>query len=77
MQLEPGEKPRWRVEHVRILESAGLAKLLAHTEEAYRPLLECLAYTGLRIGEALGLRWCDVDFEALFRAAPRCNRRTT
>jgi len=26
-----------------------------HTEDAYRPLLECLAYTGLRIGEALGL----------------------
>jgi integrase len=64
MQLEPGEKPRWRVEHVRILEGADLATLLAHTEDAYRPLLECLAYTGLRIGEALGLRWCDVDFEA-------------
>jgi len=24
MQLEPGEKPRWRVEHVRILEAAVL-----------------------------------------------------
>jgi integrase len=65
MQLEPGEKPRWRVEHVRILEGGDLAKLLAHTDDAYRPLLEFLAYTGLRIGEALGLRWCDVDFEAL------------
>ena len=63
MQLEPGEKPRWRVEHVRILESADLAKLLAHTDDAHRPLFEFLAYTGLRIGEALGLRWCDVDLE--------------
>jgi integrase len=63
-QLEPGEKPRWRVEHVRIAEGADLARLLEHTEDAYCPLLECLAYTGLRIGEALGLRWCDVDFEA-------------
>jgi len=35
-----------------------------HMADAYRPLLEFLAYTGLRIGETLGLRWCDVDFEA-------------
>jgi integrase len=62
-QLEPGEKPRWWVEHVRILEGADLHKLLAHAG-AYRAMFEFLAYTGLRIGEALGLRWCDVDFEA-------------
>jgi integrase len=58
MQLEPGEKPRWRVEHVRILESADLATLLTHTEDAYRPLLECLAYTGaasvLSVTEPIG-----------------------
>ena len=28
-----------------------------------RPLFEFLAYTGLRIGEALGLTWADVDYE--------------
>ena len=63
MQLEPGEKPRWRVKHVRILEGADLAKLLDHAD-AWRVLFEFLAYTGLRIGEALGVRWCEVDFEA-------------
>ena len=62
-QLEPGEKPRWRVEHVRMLEGADLAKLLEHAGPC-RPLFEFLAYTGLRIGEALGLRWCDVDSDA-------------
>jgi integrase len=30
---------------------------------SYRSLFEFLAYTGLRIGEALGLTWADVDFE--------------
>lgn len=54
MQLEPGEKPRWRVEQVRILEGADLARLLEHAG-ADRVLFEFLACTGLRIGEALGL----------------------
>jgi integrase len=31
---------------------------------SYRPLFELLAFTGLRIGEALGLTWADVDFDA-------------
>jgi integrase len=30
---------------------------------SYRSLFEFLAYTGLRIGETLGLTWVDVDFE--------------
>ena len=63
MQLEPGDKPRWRVGQVRILEGADLARLLAHAR-TWRVLFEFLAYTGLRIGEALGVRWCDVDVEA-------------
>jgi integrase len=32
--------------------------------EGYRPLFEFLACTGLRIGEALGLCWADIDYEA-------------
>ena len=31
---------------------------------SYRPLFELLAFTGLLIGEALGLTWADVDFDA-------------
>ncbi len=76
-QLEPGEKPRWRVEHVRILEGVDLRTLLGHAA-AYRAMFECLAYTGLRIGEALGLRWCDVDFEAgLLRVRQQLSRQRT
>ena len=63
MQLDSGEKPRWRVKHIRILEGVDLARLLEHAG-AWRALFEFLAYTGLRIGEGLGVRWCDVDFDA-------------
>ncbi len=38
------------------------ARVLDHSG-SYRPLFELLAFTGLRIGEALGLTWADVDFD--------------
>lgn len=34
--------------------------------EQYRPLITTLLGTGLRIGEAIGLRWEDVDFDGGF-----------
>jgi integrase len=39
-------------------------RLVDATEEAWRPLLLLLAYGGLRIGEALGLRRRDLDLLA-------------
>jgi integrase len=62
-QLEPAEKPRWRPGRVAALEGDDLARVLDHAGP-YRSLFEFLAYTGLRIGEALGLTWADVDFDA-------------
>src|SRR5262245_22648667 len=39
------------------------------------PLFELLAYTGLRIGEALGLRRCDMDLEmGVLRARQQLSR---
>jgi integrase len=48
---------------VSILEGRDLARLLDYAC-SYRTLFELLAYTGLRIGEALGLTWADIDQEA-------------
>jgi integrase len=62
-RLEPCEKPRWTPGRVGILDGDGLSRVLDHAG-SYRSLLTFLAYTGLRIGEALGLCWADVDFEA-------------
>jgi integrase len=63
-RLEGTEKPHRQPVPIRVVEGPELNRLLDHADPHYRPLLEFLAFTGLRIGEALGLCWCDVDLEA-------------
>jgi hypothetical protein len=41
-----------------------LGRLLTEIPPAYQPLYVLLASTGLRISEAIALRWCDLDLEA-------------
>lgn len=38
--------------------------LLAKTDAAWRPFVEFVAATGMRISEAIAIRWSDVDFGA-------------
>ena len=47
-----------------VLELGELKKLLAELENPARVLVFLTAATGLRISEALGLKWSDVDFLA-------------
>jgi integrase len=63
LALEPSERPRWSPGRVGVLEGPALAHVLDHSG-SYRTRFELLAFTGLRIGEALGLTWADVDFDA-------------
>jgi integrase len=60
--LEPAERPRWRPGKVDVLEGDDLARVLDRAH-SYRALFTVLAFSGLRIGEALGLCWRDVDFD--------------
>jgi len=50
------------VERVKALTEAELARLLDEVDDGYRLLVSLLAGAGLRISEALPLRWQDIDF---------------
>lgn len=63
--LDPAELPKPTVGGAgRVLDELELAALVrgaADLPAAYRAGVTLLAYSGLRLSEALGLRWCDVD----------------
>jgi integrase len=48
----------------RCLTAAELDALLAKMSDTFRPVAFACPYAALRISEALGLRWRDVDFKA-------------
>jgi integrase len=48
----------------RYLDTSEVACLLAEMSDTLRPIAASCAYAGLRISEALGLIWADVDFDA-------------
>lgn len=57
-------RPKVTQKEAQHLTAAQVQKLLIEAETSrYGPLLELLVNTGLRRGEALALRWSDVDLE--------------
>jgi integrase len=55
---------RWAVSERRFLTREQLGRLLSEIPQAHEPLFVLLASTGLRISEAIALRWCDLDLDA-------------
>jgi integrase len=53
--------PAVRHGHVRIADPAEAERLLQALRATDRPLWATAMYAGLRRGELMGLRWCDVD----------------
>ena len=63
-QARPREVPKQRsTKKPRRLDDADLERLFAAATPGYRIVFVLLAFTGLRIREALGLTWADVDLE--------------
>jgi integrase len=48
----------------RYLTTEEVTSLLGRMTDTFRPVAACCALAGLRISEALGLAWADVDFKA-------------
>jgi integrase len=63
-------------DEVKALTEDELRRVLAQLPEAWRPFFDFLCQTGLRIGEAIELRWVDIDGSRLhvsrrfYRGAP-------
>jgi integrase len=47
----------------RVLSEKEISAVLDKATEGFRPLLAVLIFGGLRLGEALGLKWEAVDFD--------------
>jgi integrase len=77
-RLDSSELPKGQNRNeARVLNRDELTALVKHAPETYRPVIATLVYTGLRIQEALGLVWADVDFDAgLIRVRHQVTRAT-
>ncbi len=63
-RLERGERPSPAGREMRILQRDEIPALLDAADPRYRPLLATAIFTGLRVGELLGLTWADIDLKA-------------
>ena len=63
--LERGDRPSGkRTTEPRYLDRAAIDKLLSALGDDMRPVAAVMAFAGLRVSEALALRWRDVDLDA-------------
>jgi integrase len=63
-ELPPAQRPRPERKEAAYFENNELPRLFRHLhDEPYRSLCLVALKTGMRQGELLALRWCDVDLE--------------
>jgi integrase len=60
-QLDRSERPSIPKGRKRALSGDEIERLLAESGDTFRPIVATMIFTGLRIGEILGLRWQDID----------------
>jgi integrase len=54
----------WELKERRFLTREQLAKVLIEVPARWRPFFQLLATTGVRISEAVGLRWSDLELDS-------------
>lgn len=57
------DKPAPPADERRVLSFEEVDRLLSALPACHRPLVECAAYTGLRLGELRALTWQDIDLQ--------------
>lgn len=63
--LERGDRPSAkRTKEPNYLDLAQAKRMLAELPDLWRPVAALCLYAGLRISEALAIRWCDLDFDS-------------
>lgn len=74
-RLEKEERPKTTPREFPSLDSASIGRLVTATPTRYRTLVAVSVLTGIRQGEALGLRWQDIDTkERLLRVRVQLGR---
>jgi integrase len=74
--LDSSERPKDADRPIRVLSREEIGRLLDAAEERYWLLLATALFSGLRLGELLGLRWKDIDFGAeVIRVRTRLDRQ--
>lgn len=61
--LSRDERPTVSKGQKRVLSEPEIQTVLAEATDGFRPLLGLMMFSGLRIGEALALKWESIDFE--------------
>jgi integrase len=54
----------WEFQQGNVLSRTQLAAVLAEIPEQWRDFFDLLASTGIRISEAIALRWCDLELSS-------------
>jgi integrase len=61
--LAPDERPGTAATRQRALARDDVQRLLDATSEPWRAIFAVMLFTGMRVSEALGLRWRSIDFD--------------
>jgi integrase len=65
-ELARDERPKVGTGQKRVLSEKEITDVLAEASDPFRPLIAVTIFAGLRMGEALALRWQDIGFDAGF-----------